>query len=362
MKTETNMKKRAQAAIGSLLGIVAALFSPSLLADVLYIGDGGDNTVKRFDAETGVSQGTFVAPTSGGLFGPRGLAFAGSHLLVANQNVDQPFSGEVLDFDEAGIFFKARIPASDPKAPFAPRGIIRGRDSIFVADLGDADYVINGGIAPNPLPARVAEFDQGTGKWKRDLNYSGFAMTCSADNECVQWSPRAAVFGPDGALYVSAMKFVTATNPNTLFGRIIRFPRDGRGAGRILVDGDTCGCGLARPEGLTFGPDGRLYVASFRINGGDNDKILIFNAQGKFVDQIDLDLAGEPRAFAQALIFGPKGKLYVPINNTGEVRRYNVRTKRYSVFVPTNEAGGALINPWYLTFGETDPRTLRYDD
>jgi hypothetical protein len=32
----------------------------------------------------------------------------------------------------------------------------------------------------------------------------------------------------------------------------------------IFIDGDTCGCGLSRPEGITFGPNGKLYVTSFR--------------------------------------------------------------------------------------------------
>jgi len=60
-----------------------------------------------------------------------------------------------------------------------------------------------------------------------------------------------------------------------------------------------------------------------------------------------------------ALLFGPGGKLFVPIAETGEVRRYDVSTNQYTYtsFVP---AGGPLVNPWYLTFGTTDPATLAY--
>jgi hypothetical protein len=75
--------------------------------------------------------------------------------------------------------------------------------------------------------------------------------------------------------------------------------------------------------------------------------------------QIDLDQVGQPRAFAQALLFGPKGRLFVPINTTGEVRRYDVMTKTFDVFVPS---GGPLQQPWYLSFRETNPRTLKYED
>jgi hypothetical protein len=44
----------------TMLGIWAAR------ADTLYIGDGNDNTVKRFDAQTGQILGVFVTSTSSG--------------------------------------------------------------------------------------------------------------------------------------------------------------------------------------------------------------------------------------------------------------------------------------------------------
>ncbi len=55
--------------------------------------------------------------------------------------------------------------------------------------------------------------------------------------------------------------------------------------------------------------------------------------------------------------------MFVPLISTvlpeaaGEVRRYDVETGTYEVFVP---AGGPLVDPWYLTFGNTNPSTLRY--
>jgi len=86
----------------------------------------------------------------------------------------------------------------------------------------------------------------------------------------------------------------------------------------------------------------------------------------------------QARAFAQALLFGPEGLLYVPITgsgpfitgppntpfgySTGAVRRYNVRTRKRVTpdFVLPFLQQGPLQQPWYLTFGKTDPATLAY--
>jgi len=250
----------------------------------------------------------------------------------------------------------------NPKPPFAPRGILRRGNELIIADMGDADYVINGGTAPNPSPARVARYDSRSGQFLADLNYSGFAESCTG-NACVQLSPRGIVLGPDDALYVSTMQFVTATDPNTISGSVIRFGHHGSDPGTVFVDGETCGCDLARPEGLAFGRDGKLYVTSFSKSANDNDKILVFNANGSYADQIDLDQVGGVRAFAQAILFGPGGKLFVPISgngpDTGSVRRYDVSTKAFDVFIPSNGNGAAIV-PWYLTFGQTDSATFSY--
>jgi hypothetical protein len=70
---------------------------------------------------------------------------------------------------------------------------------------------------------------------------------------------------------------------------------------------------LNAPEGLTFGPDGRLYVATLRTGTADVDRIVILSADtGQCVDEIALDQAGGPRARAHAMVFGPGGSLFVP--------------------------------------------------
>ena len=67
---------------GLTMAGIAVISRSVKAADFLYIGDGYDNTVKRFDANTGANT-PFVPSSSGGLDGPRGLIFIPQqHTLV----------------------------------------------------------------------------------------------------------------------------------------------------------------------------------------------------------------------------------------------------------------------------------------
>jgi len=121
---------------------------------------------------------------------------------------------------------------------------------------------------------------------------------------------------------------------------------------------------------VTGGPQWRgghfRYVLSFRDNGqpnqpGNTDAIRIYGAStGVFLDKIGLWQGTQPRSFAAGLLFGPEGKLFVPINggaNAGEVRRYDAATKQFNVFVP---AGPPALGGTMLLFENTDPATFAY--
>ena len=110
---------------------------------------------------------------------------------------------------------------------------------------------------------------------------------------------------------------------------------------------------------MVIGANGRLYITSFRSDAADFDSIRVYGgATGSFLDKMNLNEPGQARAFAQALLFGPGGRLFVPITANGEVRRYNVTTKSFDVFIPA----GSLVSPWFLTFERTDPATLSYEE
>ncbi len=108
-------------------------------------------------------------------------------------------------------------------------------------------------------------------------------------------------------------------------------------------------------------------MTSFRAAAGDTDSIRIYDTQGDFVGKFDLhNGTTDTRVFAQALLFGPGGKLYVPVSTSpdptvsqGEVRSYNSPTTAdYDVLITFK----SLRQPLYLTFGKTNPSTLDYED
>jgi hypothetical protein len=318
---------------------------PGAPGDIVLIGDGSDNTVKSFDASSGAFLGNTVAPGDGGLNGPRGIIFRSpGQLLLVDQNVFEPNPGEVLRFNApTGTFLGNLVFQTDPNAPFAPRGMVLGANhTLYVADDGNLDGIILG---------RLTRFNSETGAFLGDLQPTGF----SGD-----FYPRGVVIGPDGLVYAS-VRNIAPTG-----GEIMRWnPTTGQFLGDFVDSNATND--LNRPEGIVFGPDGNLYVGSFRADASDTDKILEFSGTtGAYLGKIDTDQVGQPRAFAQALLFGPGGKLFVPITangpDSGEVRRYDVSTGTFDVFVPPQALGGPMGQPWYLTFGHTDPATLAYVD
>ena len=313
--------------------------------DFLYIGDVSDNTVKRFNAFTGKFLGNFVTSGSGGLLGPQGLIFRDDgNLLVSNQNVGLPQNGNMLTYNrQTGAFLDELVSSDQEGAPFAPRGIVLSNNNIlYVADLESP--------SSNEVsePGELRSYNGSTGDFLGIFNHSGFNG---------EFFPRGVVIGPDHLLYVSVFNEF-----DLLDGWVLRFDPETMELVDIFIESDDVN-NLHRPEGLVFGPDGNLYITSFRADANDTDKILVFNGTtGALIKKIDLYEVGEPRAFAQVILFGPEGKLFVPITgggpDTGSVRRYDIGSGSFDVFVPSGISGV----PFYLTFGNTDPATLNYQE
>lgn len=124
-------------------------------------------------------------------------------------------------------------------------------------------------------------------------------------------------YGPDGHLYVCA----------ELDDAVLRFDGlTGAPLGPFVWDdpqtpADETG-GLDAPTAAVFGPDGMLYVASFSL-----DAVLRYDGvTGAFVDEFIPAGSGALNGPDAGMDFGPDGHLYVPSFNNNRVLRFDGKT------------------------------------
>jgi hypothetical protein len=326
--------------------------------DTLYVSDAGDNTVKSFNAKSGINDQakTFVPetdPKSLGVPSIFGLLVAGGELIVVNQNNGTEFPGDIQQFLlRTAKFAGFLVEKDDPSAPFIPHAAVLLNGVLYVSNIT--------GNATDPAEPGAIYVFAGNGDFLGKL-----APPPYLPNLAKRFFPRGIVLNPrDGLLYVSNCPNLTQASAGN-GGQVLKFDPSTLQFKGVFID-DTGGIGgLNRPDGLVFGPRGNLYITSFRFNSDPLDpaavdSVRVYDRFGRFLESIPLYNRGEPRAFAQAILFGPDEKLFVPISgggpSTGEIRRYDVRNKRYDIFVK----GGILASPQYLTFGRTDSATLTY--
>ncbi|MBN3765247.1 hypothetical protein [Burkholderia sp. Ac-20365] len=335
----------------------------------IFIGDVGDSTIKQVNISTGVVQ-TFASTNfPNGLNGVMGLIFVDGELIASNQNFGTE-NGDILRFDgRKGTFKQFLVSFDDRHAAYAPQGIVFGggsrdwrhpyqQDHYYVADIVASTNDQN---CYKKDEGDIREYNQ-WGGWIGVLDHSRFKPG---------FYPRGVVFGPDGMLYVAARGCPTSADPKVaLLAYLLRFDPDTHRLDAVIATNDTVrdqklNLGFHRPEGLAFDDKGYLWVTSFRNvkDSDDVDRILKFDVRsGKVIDSLPLSKPGASRASAQAIVFGPEGKLYIPISGnapdtTGELRRCDTKTRDCETIV---KAGGGLVSPWFPIFRNSDPATLSY--
>jgi sugar lactone lactonase YvrE len=336
-------------------------FCPS--GSYLLVSSWNNDSVLRYDENTGAFVDTFVPRQSGGLREPFGVLFGPDHNLYVSSGRDSnKGDGQKAVLQYSGTTGAFRSDFADQNQLSSPRGIIFGPDgNLYVADaengLGTVarfngttgafmDDFVPTGSGGLSLPSALVFGPDGTKDGKLDLyvgvdhlneilRYDGttgaFLGTFVAPGSGGLNTPRMMAFGPDGDLYVANANFNTGSPFAP--GSVLRYggpsgPNPGALLGTFVPAGSG---GLANPEGLLFGPDGKndgkldLYVAS---------SVVYFTGSSSDI------LAAQP--------------------GTSEVLRYDGKTGAFLNSFVTPDSGG-LQFPNGMAFTETDPTTLNYD-
>ena len=308
-----------------LVGIGGA--QPAPIMDRVLIGSADTNRVFRYDGTTVPSSvDALVIPQNLGLAGPRGLIFGpDGNLYVASQDTN-----EVRRYNATGTLIDTFVPKGS--------GGLTGPTSL---DFGPDNHLYVGSGGAN----EVLRYDGATGVFI-DIFVGDDPATPTINEAGSLQVPRGIVFGPDANadgipdLYVSSRDSNEVLLYDGTLGTFLRaFVTD------IPQTPFSESGGLDHPTGLTFGPDGNLYVNSF-----DTHQVLQYNAAGMFLSVFVANDPATPDVDESGGLFQPVGiafagsTLYVSSFSNNEILSY--------------DAAGTFIGP----FVSDDPATLGVDE
>jgi len=179
-------------------------------------------------------------------FEPDGVFYS----LIAYQDrlyTVEPNHGQVFSVSPTGEIDEA-IDISEAEAHIVPTSIAAKDGNFYVGNLGlfpitpDASKILT--LSPGPDGGFIPRLDfcQDLQKLRVAGSRAGFTTVVAVD------------FGPDGLLYALELS-PAAGFPTPGVGKVVRLNRTG--------DIEDVATGLSVPTGMTFGPDGDLYVSNW---------------------------------------------------------------------------------------------------
>ena len=174
----------------------------------------------------------------------------------------EPNHGQVFSISKEGVV-KEKLDISEAEGHIVPTSITRKDGNFYVGNLGLFPITPNSSkiltlstdVCPWPYVVGLGCSDN-LKKLKVAGSRAGFTTVVAVD------------FGPDGLLYALELS-PAAGFPTVGVGKVVRL----NGAGVI----EDIATGLSVPTGMTFGPDGRIYVSNFGAapKGGEIVRITI---------------------------------------------------------------------------------------
>jgi len=234
-----------------LLALAALLTAASASrADIVYVSNGGNNTIEMFDLATGTDLGAFISTN---LACPWGMVFDSTgNLYVANLNWSQ-----IAEFTPAGV-----------GSIFVGSGV--DEPTSLVLDSAGNLYVANfeGNTIFKYTPGGVGSVFANSGlDWPTGLAFDSAGNLYAAnylDNNIMKFTPDGAgsVFANTGLSHPECLAFDSTGNlyaANHSGNTIVKYTPGG--VGSVFASS-----GLNQPEGLAFDSEGNLYVANFGGN------------------------------------------------------------------------------------------------
>lgn len=278
------------------LVLVLSTYAAHATAD-LYVAAASANSVMRFDEQTGAFLGNFVAPGSGGLGDPQGIAFGPDGNLYVASNA----TNNILRFDgKTGAFIDVFVTPG-----MAWPAEINFRDNmLYVSDFGGN---------------RVARYDAMTGAF-----IDNFAVGIQG-TDGQSWDA-------DGNFYVSSWNDSAIRKFDGITGASMgNFVSPGLG-------------GLNGPLDNLFLPNGELLVVSY-----NNSRIKRYDSMGAYIDDpIQI-------AFPQGLQIGPDGNLYVGSFTNGIINKYDINS---FAFLGTFATANSMTNNFVFYSAVPEPCSL----